>query len=73
MFAASAAAMFLALALLPGSALCANAAPIELGWALPAALLGAGAATLTEAVSPHGTDNLSVPLVAAAVALLIGG
>ncbi len=73
MFAASALVMFLALALLPGSALCANAAPIELGRALPAALLAAGAATLAEAISPHGTDNLSVPLVAAAVALLVGG
>jgi phytol kinase len=73
MFAASAAAMFLALALLPGSALCAYAAPIDLGRALLAALLAAGAATLAEAISPHGTDNLSVPLVAAAVALLVGG
>ena len=40
---------------------------------LAAALLGAAAATLAEASSPHGTDNLSVPLVAAAVALLAGG
>jgi phytol kinase len=73
MFAASAMSMFMALALLPGSALCAYAAPIELGRALLATLLGAGAATLAEAVSPHGTDNLSVPLVAATVALLVGG
>jgi hypothetical protein len=28
---------------------------------------------LAEAVSPHGADNLSVPLVAAAVALQVGG
>jgi phytol kinase len=73
MFAASATMIFLALALLPGSALCANAAPIEQGRALQAALLGGGAATLAEAVSPHGTDNFSVPLVAAGMALLVGG
>ena len=73
MFAASAATMFLMLTLLPGSALCAYAAPIELVRALPAALLGASAAMLAEAVSPHGADNLSVPLVAAAVALQVGG
>jgi phytol kinase len=73
MLVASAVAIFLTLVLLPGSALCAYAAPIGLGPALLAALLAAGAATLAEAISPHGTDNLSVPLVVAAVALLAGG
>jgi phytol kinase len=72
MFAASGATMFLALALLPGSALCPAATPLHPGRTLLAALLGAGAATLAEAISPHGTDNLSVPLVAAGVALLAG-
>jgi phytol kinase len=72
MFAAAAVAMFLALALLPGSALCPLAEPIGTPRALAAALLGAGAAALAEGVSPHGTDNLSVPLVAAGVALLVG-
>jgi phytol kinase len=72
MFAASAASMFLALALLPGSSLCPYAATLDTTRALAAALLGAGAATLAEAISPQGTDNLSVPLVAAGVALLVG-
>jgi phytol kinase len=71
MFAASAVAMFLVLALLPGSSLSPLAQPIGMGRALSAALLGAGAAALAEAASPRGTDNLSVPLVAAGVALLI--
>jgi phytol kinase len=73
MFAASAVAMFLALALLPGSWLSPASVALEPARALAAALLGASAATLAEAVSPHGTDNLSVPLVAAGVALLAGG
>jgi phytol kinase len=71
MFAASAVAMFLALALLPGSSLSRHAPPIDAGHALLAAVLGAGAAALAEAASPRGTDNVSVPLVAAGVVLLI--
>jgi phytol kinase len=72
MFVASSVTMFLALTLLPGSVLCPHASLIGATRALLAALFGAGAATLAEAISPRGTDNLSVPLVAAAVALLIG-
>jgi phytol kinase len=34
------------------------------------ALLAAGVATLVEAVSPRGLDNLAVPLVVAGVVLL---
>jgi phytol kinase len=71
MFVASAVAIFLALMLLPGSSLSRYAPPIGAGRALPAALLGAGAAALAEAASPRGTDNLSVPLLAAGVVLLI--
>src|SRR5262245_58137787 len=71
MFIASAIAIFLALTLLPASALSPYAPSIGIGRALLAALLGAGAATLAEAASPRGTDNLSVPLVAAGVILLI--
>ena len=71
MFVASAVVMFLTLILLPGSSLSPYAAPVGAGQALLAALLGAGAAALAEAASPHGTDNLSVPLVAAGVVLLI--
>lgn len=66
MFAVSTLAVFLTLALLPGSALCPLAPALPPGRALPAALLAAAAATLAEAVSPHGSDNLTVPLVTAA-------
>jgi phytol kinase len=69
MFAASALAMALTLLLLPGSALAPLAMPLGASRALTAALLGAGAATLAEAVSPHGSDNLSVPVVATIVVL----
>jgi phytol kinase len=71
MLLASFAVMFLVLVLLPGSPLSPRARPIGAGVALLAALLGAGAATLVEAVSPRGTDNLSVSLVAAGVALAV--
>lgn len=67
MFVASTAAMFLVLLLLPGSALSPHSVPFDTGRALLAALVGGAVATLAEALSPHGTDNLSVPLVAAAV------
>jgi dolichol kinase len=63
--------VYLSLRLLPGTSLCRLAAPIVAGRALLAAIIGAGAATCAEAVSLRGTDNLSVPLVAAAVTLLI--
>ena len=71
MFLASTAAMFLVLLLLPGSSLCPLSPPIGAGRSLLAALVGATFATLAEAVSPHGTDNLSVPLVAAGVVGLV--
>jgi phytol kinase len=69
MLLASFVAIFLVLTLLPGSPLSPHARPIGAGWALATALLAAGAATLAEGVSPRGTDNLSVPLVAAGVVL----
>ncbi|MBD2412600.1 phosphatidate cytidylyltransferase [Nostoc calcicola FACHB-389] len=71
MFVASTAAIFLVLLLLPGSSLSPLAMPLGLGWALLTAIATATFATLAEAVSPHGTDNLSVPLVAAAVVWVI--
>ncbi|MDZ8186667.1 MAG: phosphatidate cytidylyltransferase [Nostoc sp. ChiSLP02] len=71
MFVASTAAIFLVLLLLPGSSLSPLAIPLGLGWALLIAIITAIIATLAEAVSPHGTDNLSVPLVASAVVWLI--
>jgi phytol kinase len=67
MFLGSTIAMFLVLLLLPGSALSPTSVPIGTGAAFGTALIGAACATVAEAVSPHGTDNLSVPLVAAAV------
>jgi phytol kinase len=70
MFLASLVAITLTLALLPGSRLSPHAAPVGVGSALVVALLAAGAATLVEAVSPRGLDNLGVPLVAAGVVLV---
>lgn len=70
MLGASAAAIFATLLLLPGSALAPLAPQLPLGSALAAALLGAVGATLVEAISPHGADNLSVPIVAAGAVLL---
>src|SRR5262245_25755924 len=71
MLAVSTIVVFLALTMLPGSRLSPQAPSIGAGSALLAALLGAGAAALAEAASPCGTDNLSVPLVAAGVLLLL--
>lgn len=71
MLLASTVMIFLVLLLLPGSSLSPLAQPITVGRACLAAIVSATFATLAEAVSPHGTDNLSVPLVAAAVAWII--
>ncbi|MBK9710508.1 MAG: phosphatidate cytidylyltransferase [Kouleothrix sp.] len=73
LFVVAGATIWLALTLLPGSGLSPHAPAIGGGQALLAALAGAAAAAIVEALSPHGTDNLSVPLVAAAVVLLAGG
>ena len=64
MFVAAATAMLLTILLVPGSALGPLTPPLALPVALIAALGGAAIATLAEAVSPAGTDNLSVPLLA---------
>ena len=72
MFAVSALAIALTLALLPGSGLSPLAAALPPGRILPVALLAAAAATLAEAVSPHGSDNLTVPLAAAGVIWALG-
>jgi phytol kinase len=68
MFFTSAVAIFLVLLLLPGSSLCPHSAPVDTLKALLAAIVSAASAALAEAVSPHGSDNLSVPLVAALLA-----
>lgn len=67
MLVAAGIAMFLTIALVPGSALAPLTPPLPGGTALIAALVGALAATVAEAFSPSGTDNLSVPLLAGAV------
>ncbi len=67
MFIASTVVIFLVLLLLPGSSLSPLATPLSLGWAFLTAVVTATFATLAEAVSPHGTDNLTVPLTAAGV------
>ncbi|MBE9199012.1 MULTISPECIES: phosphatidate cytidylyltransferase [unclassified Nodularia (in: cyanobacteria)] len=56
--------IFFVLLLLPGSSLSPLAVTIGKEQAFLVALVSAVFATLAEAVSPHGTDNLSVPLVA---------
>jgi len=73
MLAVAALAICLVLALLPGSALAPLAPQLGPGAILLAGLVGAAAATLAEAVSPRGTDNLSVPLVAAVATWLVLG
>ncbi|MBD2498541.1 diacylglycerol/polyprenol kinase family protein [Nostoc sp. FACHB-280] len=67
MFLASTTAIFLVLIFLPGSFLSPFAVPLSVSKALLTALISASFATLVEAISPHGTDNLSVPLVTAGV------
>ncbi|PDV96930.1 diacylglycerol/polyprenol kinase family protein [Candidatus Chloroploca asiatica] len=71
MLVASTLAMFLTLLLVPGSALSPLSAPLGAGMALTAAFAGALVATVAEAVSPAGTDNLSVPLLAGAMIFLV--
>jgi dolichol kinase len=67
MFIASFVAILLTLLLTPGSALSPQSTPIGFGAALIASFLAALIATTAEGVSPHGTDNLSVPLLASFV------
>lgn len=54
--------ILLTLAFLPGSTLSPNSVSWGAGATLLLSLVGAGVATAAEAVSPAGTDNLSVPL-----------
>ena len=73
LFLAAALAIWLVLTLLPGSPLSPLAAPVSQGRAVLAAALAALAAACSEAMSPHGTDNLSVPFAAALVVFLVVG
>lgn len=60
------AAMLITLLALPGSSLSLNSAPIGATTAAIMAAGGAVVATAAEALSPAGTDNLSVPLLVGA-------
>ena len=73
LFLAAALAIWLVLVLLPGSPLSPLAAPVPPGRAALAAMFAALIAAVAEAMSPHGTDNLSVPFAAALVVFLVAG
>jgi phytol kinase len=73
MAAVSFVAMLLTLLLLPGSALSPNSTPWGVGRVLALSAAGTTAATVAEAMSPAGTDNLSVPLLTGLVLHLAGG
>ena len=64
-------AIGLTLALLPNSALSPNSVPPTPFWAVT--LAGTLVATVAEAVSPAGTDNLSVPLLSTLAMWLVDG
>jgi phytol kinase len=71
MFVAAGIAMFLCIFLIPGSPLGPTTPPVAVGTALVAAIVGAALAALAEGVSPHGTDNLSAPLLAAGAVYIV--
>jgi dolichol kinase len=64
MFLSSSIAIFLTLLLVPGSSLSPMTEPLGVGVCLVSTLIAATVATLAEGVSPAGSDNLSVPLLA---------
>jgi dolichol kinase len=65
--------VYLTLRLLPGSALSPHSMPWSAGATALLALAGTAVATAVEALSPAGTDNLSVPLLSGLAMYLIGG
>ncbi|NTU84082.1 MAG: phosphatidate cytidylyltransferase [Chloroflexales bacterium] len=71
MLVASTLAMFLTITIVPGSSMGPTAQPLSVGVALAAALAGATIATIAEGVSPHGADNLSVPLLAGGAVFIV--
>ncbi|WP_017652675.1 diacylglycerol/polyprenol kinase family protein [Fortiea contorta] len=71
MFIVSTTAIFLVLSLLPGSFLSPFAVSFDKARIILASVLSGAFATVAEGVSPQGTDNLSVPLVAAGVVWLV--
>ncbi|BAZ09229.1 phosphatidate cytidylyltransferase [Calothrix sp. NIES-4071] len=72
MFVVSTIVIFIVLKFLPGSLLSPNSLQWEMWKLVFVSLLSAGVATVVEAISPYGTDNLTVPLVAAGVIGIIG-
>lgn len=71
MFVASFIAMFLVLAYTPGTFIAYAAPWLTVQQAALAALVGAALATLAEALTPRGLDNLTVPLVASGAVWLL--
>jgi phytol kinase len=71
MFVAAFIAMLLTVLLVPGSPLAPLTPPLSLGTALAATLIAALLATVAEGLSPAGTDNLSVPLLAGAAVFAV--
>ncbi len=71
MLVASFVSMFLILTLVPGSTLGPTARPLSVGTAFIAALVGAVVASVAEGLSPHGADNLSVPLLTGATVFIV--
>lgn len=71
MFLVSAIAIFLVLIWLPGSFFSPLTQPLPLIKSFIIAVVAAVVATLVEAVSPHGTDNLSVPLTTAGIVTIL--
>ena len=65
--------MLLTLLLLPGSAWSPHSLVYPRAGAVGMALIGAVAATVTEGLSPAGTDNLSVPLLTGLTLYIIHG
>jgi phytol kinase len=72
MFGVSLLVIALSLSLLPGSSLTPYADLPSTSAIIIASLAGAATATIVEALSPHGTDNLTVPICVTLVALLAG-
>ena len=65
--------IMLTLNLLPGSALSPHSIVCAIGTSLPISIIGALVASVAEAFSPAGTDNLSVPLITGLILFLLAG
>ncbi len=65
--------IYLTLRLLPGSSLSPNSIALNANTVLILSLAGSAVASLAEAFSPAGTDNLSVPLLSGLVLFLLSG